>query len=441
MFDVQSPVRQDAQFDLLSFQVYLKCNFLQKVAVVVQDKAVDRNTMMSAQDETGNLGQAQEPLLGMPKNGEMDEVELKNIEIQLPTARILSKEGWPGMEEMIIETSRGNVVVGVQGRGRRHTMLTYHDIGMNYISNFQTFFNYIDMRIAMETFTVYHVTAPGQEENATSLSETFVYPTMDELAAQLEEVCQKLSLKNFIGLGVGFGANILARFGINHPGSLDALCLVNCVSTQSGWIEWGYQKMNIRSLRNAGSLTANALEYLLWHHFGKAQETRNHDLVQVYRQYFADKMNPHNLSLLLETYITRSDLGIQRLNVQCGAPPGKGTLAMPVLLITGHYSPHVEDTVTLNSRLDPSKSSWLKLSDCGMPLEERPEKVCEALRLFLQGAGFIPTLSQRKLSRSRSIESGDVPHVPTKDLNLPVGEAIKEEAGESPTSATPTAVC
>ncbi len=116
------------------------------------------------------------------------------------------------------------------------------------------------------------------------------------------------------------------------------------MSTHSGWIEWGYQKLNIRSLRNAGALTASAIDFLLWHHFGKNQEQRNHDLVQVYRQYFHDKMNPHNLAMLLDTYITRSDLGIQRLNLQSGSPPGKGTLAMPVLLITGSYSPHVEDT-------------------------------------------------------------------------------------------------
>jgi hypothetical protein len=116
------------------------------------------------------------------------------------------------------------------------------------------------------------------------------------------------------------------------------------VSTHSGWIEWGYQKLNIRSLRHADSLTASAIDFLLWHHFGKNQEHRNHDLVKVYRQYFHDKMNPHNLAMLLDTYITRSDLNIQRLNVQSGSPPGKGTLSMPVLLITGSYSPHVDDT-------------------------------------------------------------------------------------------------
>jgi hypothetical protein len=36
-------------------------------------------------------------------------------------------------------------------------------------SNFQAFFNYIDMRALLENFCVYHVNAPGQEEGASTL--------------------------------------------------------------------------------------------------------------------------------------------------------------------------------------------------------------------------------------------------------------------------------
>jgi hypothetical protein len=37
------------------------------------------------------------------------------------------------------------------------------------ISNFQAFFNFIDMRALLENFCVYHVNAPGQEEGAATL--------------------------------------------------------------------------------------------------------------------------------------------------------------------------------------------------------------------------------------------------------------------------------
>lgn len=35
---------------------------------------------------------------------------------------------------------------------------------------------------------------------------------------------------------------------------------------------------------------------------------------------------------------------------------------MPVLNITGSLSPHIDDTVTFNGRLDPAKTNWMKVS-------------------------------------------------------------------------------
>lgn len=91
---------------------------------------------------------------------------------------------------------------------------------------------------------------------------------MEELASQLDFVLSHFALKQFIGFGVGAGANILARFALQNPNKVSALCLINCVSTQAGWIEWGYQKINARHLRSKG-MTQGVLDYLMWHHFGR----------------------------------------------------------------------------------------------------------------------------------------------------------------------------
>lgn len=142
------------------------------------------------------------------------------------------------------------------------------------------------MRALLENFCVYHVNAPGQEEGAQTLPEeyvfkflpvfliitfalfSYIYPTMDELAAQIDYVMTHFGLKSFIGFGVGAGANILARFALNNQDKVSALCLINCVSTPAGWIEWGYQKLNARYLRSKG-MTQGVLDYLMWHHFGR----------------------------------------------------------------------------------------------------------------------------------------------------------------------------
>ncbi|XP_074035103.1 misexpression suppressor of KSR 2 isoform X3 [Leptinotarsa decemlineata] len=342
----------------------------------------------------------------MPSDS-MDDIELKNIQLQFPCTRSLSRDD-SSVQEEIVETDRGNIVVAVQGSRNKPAILTYHDLGLNYISSFQAFFNYIDMRALLENFCVYHVNAPGQEEGAHTLPEDYIYPTVDELANQLSYVMTHFKLKQFIGFGVGAGANILCRFALNHPELVSALCLVNCVSTQAGWIEWGYQKLNSRHLRSKG-MTQGVLDYLMWHHFGRQTEERNHDLVQVYKSYFERNVNPTNLALLIDSYVRRTDLNIYR-----EMDPLKkkhASLAMPVMNITGSLSPHMDDTVTFNGRLDPTNSSWMKISDCGMVLEEQPGKVSEAFRLFLQGEGYAMQVGRQR-SGCFSIEVA--PLSPTK---------------------------
>ncbi|XP_054274004.1 protein NDRG3 isoform X3 [Macrosteles quadrilineatus] len=358
----------------------------------------------------------------MPSDS-MDDIELRNIQLQFPSVRSLSRDD-PSVEEVRVETDRGSIMVAVQGNRSKPAILTYHDLGLNYVASFQAFFNYSDMRMLLENFSVYHVNAPGQEEGSHPLPDDYEYPTMDELANQLNFVLSHFGLNSVIGLGVGAGGNILARFALNHPNKVEALVLINVVSTQAGWLEWGYQKINARYLKSKG-MTQGVLDYLMWHHFGRGTEERNHDLVQVYKTYFERFINPGNLAMFIDSYVRRTDLNMTR---------NGATLSMPVLNISGALSPHVDETVTLNSRLDPTNSSWMKISDCGMVLEEQPNKVSEALRLFLQGLGYAIQVGRKKLMSSVSAEglmvktsrSGDSLHSVSWPIHItenPISEA------------------
>lgn len=82
----------------------------------------------------------------------------------------------------------------------------------------------------------------------------------------------------------------------------------------------------------------------------------------MYKSYFERNVNPTNLALFIDNYIRRTDLNIQR-DAESGKTKESLTLTMPVLNITGALSPHIDDTVTLNGRLDPRNSSWMKVSD------------------------------------------------------------------------------
>ncbi|XP_063703204.1 protein NDRG3 isoform X2 [Culicoides brevitarsis] len=333
----------------------------------------------------------------------MDDIELRSVQLHNPVARTGSLTSITDLRR--IQTDKGDLLVAVQGDTTKPAILTYHDLGLNYATSFAGFFNYPSMRGLLENFCVYHVNAPGQEENASTFPEDFTYPTLDELAAQLLFVLSHFGLKSVIGFGIGAGANILTRFALQQPDKVDALCLINCSSTAAGWIEWGYQLMNARNLRSKG-MTQGVLDYLMWHHFGRNPEERNLDLVQVYKSYFERSINPVNLAMFIDAYIKRTDLNIAR--TPSGSPTNSGvTLKMPVLNVTGALSPHIDDTVTFNGRLEPTKTNWMKISDCGLVMEEQPGKLAEAFRLFLQGEGYAVGALNRvgaKFGRSASQE-------------------------------------
>lgn len=188
---------------------------------------------------------------------------------------------------------------------------------------------------------------------------------------------------------------------------VDGLFVIHPTSSAASWTEWFYQKVNIYYLNGFGSVTSHNFpqstqDYLMWHHFGQVDENRNRDLIELYRNYFSGKYhNPRNLSLFIDAYLKRDDLHIERgskdKNFKCS-----------VLNLCGSLSPHVDDTVNMNARLNPDSSTWMKLSGCGMVLEEQPSKVAEALRLFLQGIGYALTAYERRRSiRQLSTKSDD----------------------------------
>ena len=238
-----------------------------------------------------------------------NDVELRNVALQSPLNRTMVKD--EAYSEEVVETEHGQVTVAFKGDRSKPTILTYHDLGLNYISNFQAFFNFPDMAEVVQNFCIMHVNAPGQEDGAQILSEDFAYPNMDDLAEQVNDVINHFAVVQYIGIGVGMGANILIRHALKYPERVDSLMVINGGCTAPGWIEWGYQKRNVNHLRNHG-VTQAVLEYLMWHHFGGSPLERAHDLINVYRHYFSHDLPASNLAKLTEQYIWRNAIDIER---------------------------------------------------------------------------------------------------------------------------------
>uniref|UniRef100_A0A671PCL9 Protein NDRG2 n=1 Tax=Sinocyclocheilus anshuiensis TaxID=1608454 RepID=A0A671PCL9_9TELE len=288
-------------------------------------------------------------------------------------------------QEHDIETPHGVLHVTMRGspKGNRPVILTYHDIGLNHKSCFNTLFNFEDMMEITQHFAVVHVDAPGQQEGAPPFPTGYQYPTMDELAEMLPSVLTQLKVNSVIGIGVGAGAYILTCFALNQPSLVEGLVLINVDPCAEGWIDWAASKLT--------GWTSNLVDIVMAHHFSTEELTDNQELIQTYRLHIAQDINQDNLALFCGSYNARQDLGIER--------PVAEFYFMSCHVI-------MPFSVECNSRLNPTKTTLLKMADCGgLPQVVQPGKLAEAFKYFVQGMGYIPAAGMTRLSRSRSSSS------------------------------------
>ncbi|KPP77158.1 protein NDRG1-A-like [Scleropages formosus] len=240
-------------------------------------------------------------------------------------------------QEHEVETPQGRIHCTMKGVSRKNqpAILTFHDIGLNHKTCFSSLFHHEDMQEITQHFAVCHVDAPGQQEGARTLSTGSVssqegvkrlsprptvkllhllsvilyticvynYPSMDQLSDAIPYVIKHFGLSSVIGMGMGAGAYILAKFAI------------------TGW--------------------TNALpDMVIDHLFAKEEIQNNPNLVETYRQYITNDINQTNLQHFVRSYNSRRDLEIERslegenMNVR--------TLTCPSLLVVGDSSPAVE---------------------------------------------------------------------------------------------------
>ncbi|XP_007258909.3 protein NDRG1a isoform X2 [Astyanax mexicanus] len=305
------------------------------------------------------------------------------------------------VSEHDVETPYGRVHCTMKGvpKGDRPVILTLHDIGLNHKTCFDTLFSHEDMQEIMQHFAVCHVDAPGQHEGANTFSTGYEYPSMDQLSETLPLVLKHFGLKSVIGMAVGAGAFILAKFALDYPAMVEGVVLININPCAEGWMDWAAHKIS--------GWTHAMPDMLISHLFGKEEIQLNHDLIGTYRHHILNDMNQFNLQLFVKSYNSRRDLEIER-PIPGGAVNVR-TIKCPSLLVVGDSSPAVDAVVECNTKLDPTKTTLLKMADCGgLPQVDQPGKLTEAFKYFIQGMGYMPSASMTRLVRSRTASGSSV---------------------------------
>uniref|UniRef100_A0A4W4HLL7 Protein NDRG2 n=1 Tax=Electrophorus electricus TaxID=8005 RepID=A0A4W4HLL7_ELEEL len=283
-----------------------------------------------------------------------------------------------------IETPHGLLHVTLHGTGitRRPAILTFHDVGTDSKSCFTTFFKFHEMEEIVKNFTVVHIDAPGQEEGAAPYPAGYQYASMDQLAEMIKSVVQYFNFRSVIGVGVGAGAYVMAKFTMDNPHTVEGLVLINIDPNARGWMEWAAQKI---------SLLASCLaEQLICHLFSQKEITGNTDLVQSHRERISNAPNLVNMELFWKIFLIL--LFSHSLILSFFLPlsrPLSLCARCPVMLVVGDHAPYEEAVVECNCKLDPTSTSFLKMADAGgMPQLNQPSKLTEAFKYFIQGMGY-----------------------------------------------------
>ena len=145
--------------------------------------------------------------IGTGDTTNFNDVELQSVSLKTPLNRSLAKQdneefsngSFSGMVDELVQTSHGEFLVSWKGDRKKQALLTFHDLGLNAVSNFQAFFNYPDASEVLQNFCLFCVNAPGQEEGAPIWPDDKVYPSMDDLSEAISEILNHFSIVKYIG--------------------------------------------------------------------------------------------------------------------------------------------------------------------------------------------------------------------------------------------------
>ncbi|KAG6772619.1 hypothetical protein POTOM_024036 [Populus tomentosa] len=318
--------------------------------------------------------------------------------------------------EYVVETCCGYVSVSVYGDQDKPALVTYPDLALNHISCFQgLFFCPEACSLLLHNFCIYHISPPGHELGAATISPDDPLLSVDDLADQIADVLNYFGLDAVMCMGVTAGAYILTLFAVCFPpwrGSHDfllndskfcfdlgftgvfillwpqmkyrqrvlGLILISPLCNAPSWTEWLYNKVLSNLLYYYG-MCGVVKELLLKRYFSKeargSAQVPESDVVQACRRLL-DERQGLNVWRFLEAMNGRQDISDGLRKLRCRS-----------LIYVGESSPFHFEALDMTSKLDRRCSALVEVQACGsMVTEEQPHAMLIPLEYFLMGYGM-----------------------------------------------------
>eukprot|EP01132_Coremiostelium_polycephalum_P009158 gene9158-11224_t len=244
-------------------------------------------------------------------------------------------------------------------------IITYHDLGLNHTSCFSPFFDHPQMKTILPYLNIIHIEAPGHQYNAETIP-TQDYPSLYEMAEDIESVCEYFNIKQFIGIGAGAGGCILTQYATLFPKRTVGLILIGSVIKSFSWLDAIKSWVGFATLPSFSNPNSEL-------------EETNPDLFQTLKNEM-QLVNSENLCHYVQSFIKRDDIKKEQIH----------ELSCKILLIVGKDSSFTEDIKDVFAHFNPKSSTILQIPDCGILVTaEKPQQIIGPFKLFMQGLGYL----------------------------------------------------
>uniref|UniRef100_A0A6N2L2F8 Pollen-specific protein SF21 n=1 Tax=Salix viminalis TaxID=40686 RepID=A0A6N2L2F8_SALVM len=246
-------------------------------------------------------------------------------------------------KEYVVETCSGYVSVSVYGDQDKPALVTYPDLALNRL-----FFCPEACSLLLHNFCIYHISPPGHELGAATISPDDPLLSADDLADQIADVLNYFGLDAVMCMGVTAGAYILTLFAV------------------------------LSNLLYYYGMCGVVKELLLKRFFSKeargSAQVPESDVVQACRRLL-DERQGLNVWRFLEAMNGRRDISDGLRKLRCRS-----------LIFVGENSPFHSEALDMTSKLDRRCSALVEVQACGsMVTEEGPHAMLIPLEYFFMG--------------------------------------------------------
>lgn len=321
---------------------------------------------------------------------------------------------WDG-QEYLVPTSFGHISVTVCGDQDKPALITYPDVGLNYLSCFEGLFSCPEASsVLFHNFCIYHIDPPGHEVGAPEIPPEQEALSVDDLADQVAEVLDYFGLDEVIGMGVTAGAYVLSLFACKHTDRALGLILISPLAQSTSWTEW-LQNQALINLMYFCGMNGFVKEMLLQRYFSAdvkdatTTAVGGDDVLKTIRRHMDDRRCENVMRYLQATHY-RYDLTEHLKNLKCRT-----------LILVGDQSPFHHEALHISDAMNRRYNALIEVEGCGsLVTEERPQSMLVPIELFLTGYAFF----QRPI---RSLTSS--PRSPLSPLCVPAELLSPESLG------------